>query len=129
MQTWPFLVCAVLVSVYGLSLPLDVSSGPGAPMRLYGRQSTPQTVVPAQLTTAVTLCDAAGDVATGGGFTTDNMFPNRQYHVFTSASCRASGLCAGPEGQDGWIVIVTSSDLVAPGEEYILTTYVTCARP
>ncbi len=101
MKTWPFLVCAVLVSVYGLSLPLHVSSGPGAPIRLYARQSVGQPVVPVQNTAGVARCDAATDVATGGGFTTDNMFPNRQYHVFTSASRRTSGLRAGPEGQGG----------------------------
>jgi hypothetical protein len=84
-------------------------------------------VVPQQHTAAVAWCDATKDVALGGGFTTDNMLTTVDYHVFTSASCRASGLCAGPTGQDGWITIVTSSDFGLP-DPYILTTYVTYAR-
>jgi hypothetical protein len=129
MKAFPFLTFVVLMTVYGLSLPVDVSSGPGGPIRFYSRQSIAQTVVPRQNTAAVAWCDAATDVAMGGGFTTDNMFSGRDYHVFTSASCGASGLCAGPAGQDGWITMVTTTDMVAPGEEYILTTYVTCTRP
>ena len=84
-------------------------------------------MVPQQHTAAVAWCDAANDVALGGGFTTDNMLTTVDYHVFTSASCRASGLCVGPAGQDGWITIVTISNFGLPAP-YILTTYVTCAR-
>jgi hypothetical protein len=129
MKLWPFLVCAVLVTVSSLSLPLQVSGGQGGPIRFYARESPPQVVVPGQIISAIAYCDAAGDVAVGGGLTTDNMQPNRHYLTFTSAPCRASGLCTGPVGQDGWILMVTSSDQVLPEERYILTTYVTCARP
>jgi hypothetical protein len=126
MKPWPFLVCAVLVTVSSLSLPLQVSGGQGGPIRFYARESPPQAVVPGQLISAIAYCDAASDVALGGGFTTDNVVTGSDLRVFTSAPCRASGLCAGPAGQDGWIATVTTGQ---SGTDYLLTAYVTCARP
>jgi hypothetical protein len=130
MKALPILMVVGLMIAHGLSLPVDVSSGPGGPIRWYSRQSIPQQVIPRQFTAAIAYCDATSDVATGGGFTVDQPFLFAgDIHVFTSVGCQASGLCAGPSGQDGWIIRVASDDMLFPGQEYSLTCYVTCTRP
>jgi hypothetical protein len=81
---------------------------PAEPATFYQRASGSQPVVDGAFTTVVAFCDDPADTATGGEYRVDGLQPVDQYGVATSVGCRASGLCAGPTGADGWTVVATS---------------------
>jgi hypothetical protein len=97
------------------------------PVTFYQRASSSQPVMDGRFTMVVALCDDPADTATGGGFRTDRLEPVYQYTVATSAGCRASGLCAGPTAEDGWIVVATARVSGPPFP--MVTAYVVCATP
>jgi hypothetical protein len=103
-------------------------AAPTAPTMFYQRASQPQPVVEGTVAIAVAFCDDPADTAVGGGFRTDRLASNAYiYHVITSTSCEASGLCSGPSGQDGWVVMVKGN--MVPAEGVTVTAYVICTRP
>lgn len=79
--------------------------------------------------TVVALCDAPDDTATGGGYWWERD-PSWSTHsacwIEASAGCRASGLCGGPAGQDGWAVIAWNC--AATTQSPTLHVYVTCSQ-
>jgi hypothetical protein len=81
-----------------------------------------QSQTPASL---AVYCDDPADTATGGGYVWEQpgvtLFDAA---IMASASCRASGACLGPEGQDGWYLVAVHRD--APRRVHV---YVTCAQP
>jgi len=101
---------------------------PAEPATFYQRVSASQPVPRDLFVSAVALCDDPTDVATGGGYLTDRLDVHEYgYAVLTSTSCRASGMCGGPEGEDGWIAVAQSNVTAAPFPT--LTAYVICAKP
>jgi hypothetical protein len=97
------------------------------PTTFYPRMSATQPVIQG-FATAMALCDDPEDIATGGGFRSDGVpVEDSAYTVVTSTSCAASGLCSGPSGQDGWVVVAKSTNVAAQGTH--VTVYVVCAKP
>jgi hypothetical protein len=100
---------------------------PTTPTTFYPRVSVTQPVIQG-FATAIALCDDPDDIATGGGFRSDSVpVEDGAYAVLTSTSCAASGLCSGPSGQDGWVVVAKSTNAAAQGTR--VTAYVMCATP
>jgi hypothetical protein len=92
-------------------------AAPTAPVTFYQRVSAPQPVAQA-FVTAIALCDAPEDVATGGGFQLNGTpIEDSTSTVVTSTSCVASGLCGGATGQDGWVVVAKSTNVAAQGTQ------------
>ena len=80
--------------------------------------------------TVVVPCDAPGHTATGGGYHWEPdplISTNSSCWVQTSASCRASGVCGGPVGKDGWAV--TAWSCAAASQAPVMHVYVTCSQP
>jgi hypothetical protein len=145
-------VFAALVTAYGLGMP-PLSYGQGTTLihacvnskgeiriitpegvcnaretRVTWPAQPAEPVIEGTFTAVVALCNDPADVATGGGFRTDQLLVNDMtYNVVTSASCKASGLCGGSAGEDGWIAIGNSNDIAAGAPT--LTAYVVCAQP
>jgi hypothetical protein len=85
-------------------------AAPTAPTTFYQRVSPAQPMFGSVFTTVIALCDAPADTAVGGGYQADNLRPDISvYNVAVNAPCDASRLCAGPAGEDGWIVIGKSA--------------------
>jgi hypothetical protein len=102
-------------------------AAPTAPTTFYQRVSPTQPVFGSVFTTVIALCDAPADTAVGGGYQTDNLRPDTStYNVAVNAPCDASGLCAGPAGEDGWIVMASSNAIAVENQR--ITAYVVCAR-
>ena len=102
-------------------------AAPTTPTTFYQRASVTQPVIEG-FATAIALCDDPDDIATGGGFQSDGVpVADGAYTVLTSTSCAASGLCSGPSGQDGWVVVAKSTNVAAQGTR--VTAYVMCATP
>jgi hypothetical protein len=102
-------------------------AAPTAPVTFY-QQFSPTHPVAQGFVTALALCDNPEDVATGGGFQLNGVpVEDGASEVVTSTSCAASGLCSGPTGQDGWVVVAKSTNVAAQGTS--ITAYVVCAQP
>jgi hypothetical protein len=96
---------------------------PTTPTSFYEKFSVGQPMMDGSFSTAIALCDDPDDTATGGGHTIIGLQAADAYGISISASCRAGGLCAGPAGQDGWIVTGSSRRTGT-----VLTAYVVCAK-
>jgi hypothetical protein len=80
--------------------------------------------------TVVAFCDALEHTATGGGYLWERHPDTSVFAacwIEANVSCRASKLCSGPAGEDGWAV--TAWNCTHPAQAYTLHVFVTCSQP